>query len=145
MVLTRPVTKTKISTVDFGIPVYDILKNLSVPAWVDVTMSTGFEQFGGSYKRLQYLEVGRMVLFQGMIKTLNDLPTVATVCCSIPVSIAPPATVLTGCFAPPTNVGFGAIRTDIEAAGTIKIRSPQAANIVPAGQFIVFDTYWVRP
>lgn len=143
MVLTRPVTKTTISTTTFGQPVYDILKNLSTPVWTNVTMSTGFEQFGGSYKTLAYLEVGRMVILQGMIKTLNDLPGVATICATIPVAIAPPATILTSAYGGAAAGEFIAIRADLESAGNIKVRSFGTKPVI-AGQYISFDSIWVR-
>lgn len=145
MAFLRPVTKTVISSTEFGQPVWDILHNLDTPAWVNVTMSTGFEQFGGTYKNLAYLEVGKQVFLQGMIRTLNDIPTVATTCATIPASIAPPTTIITGAFSPFTAAPyFGTIRVDIDNAGTIKVRSNHSTILVPASQYVSFQVQWVR-
>lgn len=143
MVLVRPVTKTKISTAEFGHPVYDILKNLAAPVWTNATPATGFEQFGGTYKNLAYLEIGRLVILQGMLKTLNDVTTTVVICATIPVAIAPPATVLTGCFAGLAGGYLGTVRADIEAGGNIKVRGTPTSTIA-AGQYISFDSLWVR-
>lgn len=69
MVLTRPVTKTKISTTDFGQPVYDWIVANTPTVWTNVTFQNGWANFGGSQPPCQYRKTGDMVSVRGVIKS----------------------------------------------------------------------------
>lgn len=47
MAITRPVTRTIISTPDFGIPVTDQLNNLPWSPWQNLTMQNGWQNYPG--------------------------------------------------------------------------------------------------
>lgn len=97
MGLVRPVTKTLISSTNFGQPVYDMLLALQaamVPGpWINLTMATGWGQWvGGGYDfcgaRLEQngtvMRLRGMALRTGAQLVPGDLSTVASYPVSFP-------------------------------------------------------------
>lgn len=141
MALVRPVTGTKISTVSFGQPVYDILKNADTPNWIECTPAAGFSQFGGGYKPLSFLQLGKLIFLQGMLRNAADLPSSLTTVATYPTTIAPQYRVLTMCVGGIASGGVpGLVRVNIELNGNIAVQQGQQPVI--ANQYLSFDTVW---
>jgi hypothetical protein len=92
MAITRPVTKTIISTADFGIPVVDQLNTntaalaAQVPtAWTSVTFMNCWNNYAGYVT--QYRKVGDMVQVRGGAAG----PAIGTTIYILPVGFRPPA------------------------------------------------------
>lgn len=71
MAITRPVTKTIISTTDFGIPVVDAVNAntdaiaaLQPTGWIDIAYMNGFSTYPG-YAPLSYKKIGNLVFLRG--------------------------------------------------------------------------------
>jgi len=64
MVLTRPVTQTKISTTDFGQPVYDWIMANTPTAWTNLALINGWTNKGGASPPSRYRKIGDMVTVQ---------------------------------------------------------------------------------
>lgn len=76
MAISRPATKTKISTSEWGFPVTDEVNRLTtwqlaqVPtAWVAPTLTGGWVNAGGAWQVVQYRKVGDMVQIRGAVKS----------------------------------------------------------------------------
>ena len=74
MAITRPVTKTKISTVGWGIPITDEVNRLSAlpvaptpTAWTAFTFLNGWTGATGGYPIAGYRRIGDMVYMRGRI------------------------------------------------------------------------------
>lgn len=72
MAITRPVTRTVISTAQWGVPITDAVNTLRTdvdklatsPAWVNITYTNGFSTYPG-YAPLSYRMVGNLVFLRG--------------------------------------------------------------------------------
>lgn len=65
MVLTRPVTRTKISTATFGHPVYDWITANTPTAWANLTLQNGWTIESG--QPLQYRKIGDLIYLRGRV------------------------------------------------------------------------------
>lgn len=90
MAITRPTTKTVISTTNFGIPVVDEVNRLGTvitpTAWTDVTFQNGWVNYGGVYAPVQKRKVGDIVYLRGVMKSGLTNNTAFT----LPVGFRPP-------------------------------------------------------
>jgi hypothetical protein len=91
MAIVRPITKTKIQTLEWGIPITDEVNRLTtltgsnVPtAWVTATLQNGFTHFAGA--PLQYRKRGDMVDIRGRVDGSADWLAIFT----LPVGYRPP-------------------------------------------------------
>lgn len=65
MAITRPVTRTIISTTGWGIPITDAVNALATePGWTNITYMNGFTTYSG-YAPLSYRKVGDLVFLRG--------------------------------------------------------------------------------
>ncbi|MET0466482.1 MAG: hypothetical protein ABW007_25210 [Chitinophagaceae bacterium] len=97
MAITRPITKTIISTTDFGIPVADQLNlntsdiaALKPGAWQPVTFQNGWANESG-FQGVRYCKWGNLVFVQGSC-VHADATSFATVF-QLPVGFRPPSSV----------------------------------------------------
>lgn len=91
MAITRPVSRTTISTTDWGIPVTDELNRLTtwqlaqVPTpWVNVTFQNGWTVWTGN---TSYRKIGDMVYIRGTAAS----GAVGTTIFTLPTTFRPPA------------------------------------------------------
>lgn len=94
MPITRPTTKTIISTTGWGIPITDEVNRLTTDlastkptVWTAVTFTNGWANFGGGYQTAQYRKIGDMVYVRGTISG----GAVATSPFTLPAGFRPPA------------------------------------------------------
>jgi hypothetical protein len=80
MVLTRPITKTKISTTEFGHPVYDwIVANTPTP-WVNLTYANGWVNLAAPRPGTRYRKIGDVLMLNlgcqsgSLNATIGQLP-----------------------------------------------------------------------
>lgn len=97
MPIVPPITKTTISTVQWGIPVTDEVNRLTTesgatnsliqsflnPVWIPLPMAPGWDAYGGGYVQPQYIAIGKWVHLRGLCRnntgsTVNSATTVAT-------------------------------------------------------------------
>lgn len=87
MVLLRPVTKTIISTTEFGQPVYDWIMANSPSAWQTLTMQNGWTPYAvGSYPPCSFRRLGNMLQLRGM--TSGGVPGNVP-CATLPAGFRP--------------------------------------------------------
>jgi hypothetical protein len=71
MAIVRPVTKTKIQTVEWGIPITDEVNRLTtltaVGAWTNAVLQNGWVNLGAGWPTAQYRKVNDMVHIRGMV------------------------------------------------------------------------------
>lgn len=96
MAIARPVTKTKIQTVEWGIPITDEVNRLTtltaVGAWTALPLTNGWVNWGAGVQTAQYRKEGDLVYIRGGIKG--------------PGSSGQMTTALPAGFLPPVNVDF---------------------------------------
>lgn len=75
MAIKVPVTKTVISTTDFGVPVVNQLNGLTPTAWTNVTFTNGWSNADASMP-VMYRKVGDIVYVRGSAKSADGRNTV---------------------------------------------------------------------
>lgn len=92
MAITRPVTKTLISTTAWGIPITDQVNTnttdiaaLKPTAWISATLMNGWTNYGGGFTPVSYCKIGTIVYIRGLMSG-GTMPSVAFV---LPVGYRP--------------------------------------------------------
>lgn len=86
MAIAQPVTRTIISTVDFGIPVAQFINAWTPTPWSAMVLQNGWTQYNGTgYPPCQYRKVGPWLQLRGM----TTGGTVGGVACTLPVGYRP--------------------------------------------------------
>lgn len=93
MAIIRPVTKTIISSLGWGIPITDevnrlttVVASLQPTPWAGLTLQNGWTNYGGGYDVASYRKVGDMVQVKGTVRN----GTVGQVWATLPVGYRPP-------------------------------------------------------
>lgn len=110
MVLTRPVTRTKISTATFGHPVYDWIVANTPTAWTGVTFQNGWGNVAG-IQPVQYRKIGDLIYLRGRMAN----GTLGATAFHLPLGFRPPATIDLITSGIPTSswvFGFAALNSD---------------------------------
>lgn len=94
MAITRPVTKTLISTAAWGIPITDQVNANAADIvaakptlWTPVTFMNGFSNYGSGFQTVQYRKIGDIVYVRGLMAG----GALSTICFQLPVGFRPPA------------------------------------------------------
>lgn len=92
MAIARPVTKTKIDTAQWGIPITDAvnanaaaLAALTPTPWTNVTFQNGWANYNNGFQTVQYRKVGDVVTVRGLMNGA----TVPSVAFQLPVGFRP--------------------------------------------------------
>ena len=124
MTVPYPVTKTKISTTDWGIPITDavntVIASTTPSAWTAVTFQNGWSNFGSGLQQCHYRGVGDEVEIRGVIGG----GTTGTVAFTLPTGFRPPAT-----LAFPAAAAGNFATANITAAGTVAITAANTGSV----------------
>ena len=122
MAIARPVTKTKISTVDFGIPVVDFVNAWTPTAWALLTLQNGWTAFGAQYASPQYRKVGDMVQLIGAIKNAAAVTSPGQSQIGVlPTGYRPPLNMITTVIFGGSDGWGGMGRLDINSTGGVLV------------------------
>lgn len=123
MPITRPVTKTIISSPAWGIPITDQVNanttdiaNLKPTAWTNVTFLNGWLNYGSPYQVVQYRRVGDIVSLRGIAKGGAAFVPIFT----LPVGFRPPGQIQ---FAVDAGNAHGNV--EIRTNGDVVMNFPQ--------------------
>jgi len=122
MPIPIPVTKTKIATVPWGIPITNEVNRLTTAttpsAWIAPTFLNGWVNFGSGQQVAQYRKVGDLVYLRGVVKS----GTLGASAFNLPAGYRPP---LDLAFAVSSAGAFGNIA--VNATGDV---IPANGNVV---------------
>jgi hypothetical protein len=132
MAITRPTSKSIISTTQWGIPITDAVNAnttdiaaLKPTAWTAITLSNGWTNYGGAYPTAAVIRQGNFCTMRGMLSP--GTLTLGTVVGTIPVGFRPPGTVEAIVYTYAARVWFAqiAIRSD----GTFTLNTDPASTL----------------
>lgn len=150
MAITRPVTKTIISTTDWGIPITDevnrlttVAAGITAPTWVTPTLLTGFGNVSGNCP-FQYAVVGNMVFMRGMVQ--NNTGAIMQAYVNIANALPKPATYdfIFGGIVTSTTINDGRqLRGKVAVAdGSVQIGTSSTNPVAVGGWFSLFNTMY---
>lgn len=122
MAITRPVTKTIISTTGWGVPITDevnalraALIALQPSPWTAPTLQSGWQNEGGGQQVMQYRKVADIVQLRGVIRN-GTMSTLFT----LPANHMPPMGLRYGIFTMhPTSGAVSTARLDLQTTGVV--------------------------
>lgn len=138
MPIPRPITKTKIGTVEWGIPITDIVNMASeivAPTWKPIPLAAGMTVFGSGFQPPRYFVAGNFVMLDGMIRnsTGADITANWTLADNLPVEMRPTLRVILGvAFATTGGTTVEMARLDINGA----VMSGRGTLAWPASQYV---------
>lgn len=137
MALVRPVTKTIISTTEFGHPVYDWIAANTPTAWTQLPFLNGWQNFGSGYAALRYRKIGDIVYIQGAAKGGSAPPSPGQISIGmLPAGFRPVVATINVVLFGGSDTWGGMGRLDVWSDGNVMVVAssamPGAATMVAA-------------